>query len=176
MTIVGGVVAVVFAVAVWIVLDPGILRPAAEYIVTAATGRPAAIGAIDFRLVEGRTVVEVRRVRVGQTTTERVSIAFSGMRSHVTGDGVRFPNGSSIEHFLASIDLSLTGRPRISTVDATGAVLVARRRPRSDSTGPPPLARLLVVPRILLGLGLERLVLRSGKLEYHGLSSTWSAE
>ena len=175
LAIVGGVVAVVFAVAVWIALDPGVLRPAAEYIVTAATGRSVAIGAIDFRLAEGRAVVEVRKVRVGQTTTERVNISLVGMRARVNGDGVRFPNGSSIDHFLASIDLSLTGRPRISTVDATGAVLVARRRPRSDSTGPPPLARLLVVPRILLGLGLERLVLRSGELEYHGLSSTWSA-
>ena len=173
--VLGGVFAVVFAAALWVALDPGVLRPAAEYVATAATGRPVVIGALDFRLVEGRTVVEAREVRVGQTTTQRVSISLAGMRSHANGDGVRFPNGSSIDHFRASIELSLTGRPRISTVDATGAVLVAARRSASHSTGPPPLARLLVVPRILLGLGLERLVLHAGKLEYRGLSSTQSA-
>ena len=114
-------------------------------------------------------------MRVGQTTTERVSISLAGMRSHANGDGVRFPNGSSIGHFRASIDLSLTGPPRISTVDASDAVLVAARRSRSDRDGPPPFARLLIVPRILLGFGLQRLVLHSGELEYHGRSSTRSA-
>ena len=172
---VGGVAVLVAAAAVWLALDPGLIRTVAEYVAGAATGRPVAIGAIELRMTDGRAVIEAGEVRVGLTTTERVSISLAGMRAHVSGGGVRFPNGSSFEQFRASIELSLTGFPRISTVDATGAVLVARRRPRTDSSGPPPLDRLLVVPRILLGLGLERLVLRSGELEYRGLSSTQSA-
>ena len=171
----GGVLALLAGAAAWLALDPGLLRPAAEYLATAATGRPVVIGALDFQVVDGRTVIEARKVRVGQTTTERVSVSLAGMRSHANGDGVRFPNGSSIGRFRASIDLSLTGPPRISTVDASGAVLVAARRSRSDQDGPPPLARLLIVPRILLGLGLQRLVLHSGELEYRGRSSTRSA-
>ena len=172
----GGVLAVLVTAAGWTFLDPGVLRTAAEHLASAATGRPVEIGALDLRLVEGRAVIEARQVRVGQTTTERVSFSLSGLRSHASGDGVRFPNGSSIENFRASVDLSLTGRPRISTVDASGAVLVAARRAPSDAAaGPPPLGRLLVVPRILLRLGLERLVLHSGVLEYRGLSSTHSA-
>ena len=170
-----GVLAAFAAAAAWLALDPGLLRPAAEYLASAATGRPVAIGALDFQMVEGRPLIEARKVRVGQTTTERVSISLAGMRSHANGDGVRFPNGSSIDHFRASIDLSLTGLPRISTVDATGAVLVAARRERSDPDGPPPLARLLIVPRILLGLGLDRLVLHSGEIRYRGRSSAHSA-
>ena len=172
---IGGCLAALGAAVVWLALDPGLLRSAAEYAGTAVTGRPVTIGALDLRLVEGRTVIEARRVRVGQTTTERVSISLTGFRSHASGDGVRFPNGSSIEQFRASIDLSLAGRPRISTVDATGAVLVAARRPAADPDGPPPLARLLVVPRILLRLGLERIVVHSGALEYRGRSLTQSA-
>ena len=171
----GGVLALLAGAAAWLALDPGLLRPAAEYLATAATGRPVVIGALDLQVVDGRTVIEARKVRVGQTTTERVSVSLAGMRSHANGDGVRFPNGSSIGHFRASIDLSLTGLPRISTVDTSGAVLVAARRSRSDRDGPPPLARLLIVPRILLGLGLERLVLHSGEIEYRGRSSTRSA-
>ncbi len=175
----GGIVAVAVVVAaaaaVWLVLDPGLLRPVVEYVATAAAGRPVVIGELELRMEEGRTVVEARKVRVGQTTTERVSISLIGMRSHVTGSGVRFPNGSSVDRFLASVDLSPTGRPRLSTVDATGAVLVAARRARADSAGSPPLARLLAVPRILLRLGLERLVLHSGELEYRGRTLTRSA-
>ena len=171
----GGVLAVLIAAAGWVVLDPGVLRSAAEHFASGATGRPVVIGALDLRWVEGRAVIEAREVRVGQTTTERVSFSLTGLRSHANGDGVRFPNGSSIEHFRASIDLSLTGRPRVSTVDASGAILVAARRARSDAAGPPPLGRLLIVPRILLRLGLERLVLHSGALQYHGRSSTHSA-
>ena len=120
---------------------------------TAATGRPVTIETLDLRFVDGRTVIEAHRVQVGRTTTERVSISLTGLRSHASGDGVRFPNGSSLEQFRASIDFSLAGRPRISTVDATGAVLVAGRRPAADPDAPPPLARLLIVPRILLRLG-----------------------
>lgn len=172
---IGGCLAALSAAVVWIALDPGLLRPAAEYVATAATGRPVAIEALDLRLVEGRTVLEARRVRVGQTTTERVSISLAGLRWHASGDGVRFPNGSSVEQFHASIDFSLGGRPRITTVDATGALLVAARRPAADPGGPPPLARLLVVPRILLGLGLERIVVHSGALEYRGRALTQSA-
>ena len=171
----GGLLAVAFAAAAWIALDPGVLRSAAEHLASAATGRPVVIGALDLRLAEGRAVIEARDVRVGRTTTERVSFSLAGLRSHANGDGVRFPNGSSVEHFRASIDLSLTGRPRISTVDASGAILVAARRAPSGADGPPPLARLLVVPRILLRLGLERIVLHSGALEYRGLASTRSA-
>ena len=172
---IGGCLAALGAAVVWLAFDPGLLRSAAEYAASAATGRPVAIGALDLRRVEGRTVIEARRVRVGQTTTERVSISLAGLRSHASGEGVRFPNGSSLEHFRASIDFSLAGRPRISTVDATGAVLVAARRPAADPHGPPPLARLLVVPRILLRLGLERIVVHSGALEYRGRSLTQSA-
>ena len=171
----GGVLAVLIAAAGWVVLDPGVLRSAAERLASGTTGRPVVIGALDLRWVEGRAVIEAREVRVGQTTTERVSFSLTGLRSHASGDGVRFPNGSSIEHFRASIDLSLTGRPRVSTVDASGALLVAARRARSDAAGPPPLGRLLVVPRILLRLGLDRLVLHSGAIEYRGRSSTRSA-
>ena len=171
----GGVLAVLAAGAAWIVLDPTLIRPVAEYLATAASGRPVVIGALDFRVVEGRARIEARKVRVGQTTTERVSVSLAGMRAHANGDGVRFPNGSSVDHFRASIDLSLTGPPRVSTVDATGARLVAARRSRADPDGPPPLARLLVVPRILLRLGLERLVLHSGEIEYRGRASTRSA-
>ena len=171
----GGVLAVLIAAAGWVVLDPGVLRSAAEHFASGATGRPVVIGALDLRWVEGRAVIEARGVRVGQTTTERVSFSLTGLRSHANGDGVRFPNGSSIEHFRASVDLSLTGRPRVSTVDAAGAILVAARRTRSDAAGPPPLGRLLVVPRILLRLGLDRLVLHSGTIEYRGRSSTHSA-
>ena len=170
-----GVLAAFAAAAAWLTLDPGLLRPAAEYLASAATGRPVAIGALDFRMVEGRPLIEARKVRVGRTTTERVSISLAGMRSHANGDGVRFPNGSSIDHFRASIDLSLTGLPRISNVDATGAVLVAARRERAGPDAPPPLARLLVVPRILLGLGLDRLVLHSGEIRYRGRSSAHSS-
>lgn len=172
---IGGCLVALCAAVVWLALDPGLLRSAAEHVAATATGRPVAIEALDLRLVEGRPVIEAHRVRVGQTTTERVSISLTGLRSHANGDGVRFPNGSSIEQFRASIDLSLSGRPRISTVDATGAVLVAARRPAADPDGPPPLARLLVVPRILLRLGLERLVVHSGALEYRGRSLTQSA-
>ena len=172
---IGGCLAVLCAAVVWLALDPGLLRSAAEYVGTAATGRPVVIGALDLRLVEGRAVIEARRVRVGQTTTERVSFSLAGLRSHASGDRVRFPNGSSVEQFHASIDFSLAGLPRISTVDATGAVLVAARRPAADPDGPPPLARLLVVPRILLGLGLERIVVHSGSLEYRGRTLTQSA-
>lgn len=171
----GGVLAVVFAAIGWIALDPGVLRSAAEHVASAVTGRPVVIGALDLRLVEGRAVIEARGVQVGRTTTERVSFSLAGLRSHASGDGVRFPNGSSIEHFRASIELSLTGRPRVSTVDASGAILVAARRAPSGAAGPPPLGRLLVVPRILLRLGLERLVLHSGALEYRGLASAHSA-
>lgn len=171
----GGVLAILAAATGWVVLDPGVLRSAVEHLASGATGRPVSIGALDLQWVEGRAVVEAREVRVGKTTTERVSFSLAGLRSHANGDGVRFPNGSSIGHFRASLDLSLTGLPRISTVDASGAVLVAVRRGPSDATGPPPLGRLLVVPRILLRLGLERLVLHSGTLEYRGRSSTHSA-
>ena len=171
----GGSLVALCAALVWLALDPGLLRSAAEYVATAATGRPVAIEALDLRIVEGRTVIEARRVRVGQTTTERVSISLTGLRSHANGDGVRFPNGSSLAQFRASVDFSLAGLPRVSTVDATGAVLVTARRPAADPDGPPPLARLLVVPRILLGLGLERLVVHSGALEYRGRSLTQSA-
>ena len=170
-----GLLAVVSAAIAWLVLDPGALRPAAEYIATTATGRPVVIGALEVRRVEGRTTIEARKVRVGRTTTERVGISFTGLRAHANGDGVRFPNGSSVEHFRASIELSLTGRPRLSTVDASGAMLVAARRTPSNPGGPRPFARLLVVPRILLGLGLERLVLHSGEIEYRGRSLTHSA-
>lgn len=172
---IGGYLVALCAAVIWLALDPGLLRAAAEYVATAATGRPVAIEALDLRLLEGRAVIEARRVRVGQTTTERVSIPLTGLRSHASGDGVRFPNGSSLEQFRASIDFSLAGPPRISSVDATGAVLVAARRPAADRDGPPPLARLLVVPRLLLGLGLERLVVHSGALEYRGHSLTQSA-
>ena len=172
---IGGCLVALCAAVVWLALDPGLLRSAAEHVASAATGRPVSIEALDLRLVEGRTVIEARRVRIGQTTTERVSISLTGLRSQANGDGVRFPNGSSLEQFRASIDFSLTGRPRISTVDATGAVLVATRRPAADPDGPPPLARLLVVPRILLGLGLERIVVHSGALEYRGRTLTQSA-
>ena len=173
--VLGGVLAVPAAAATWIALDPALLRPTAEYLVTVATGRPTAVGSLDFQVVEGRILIEARKVRVGRTTTERVSVSLAGMQAQANGDGLRFPNGSSIGHFLASIDLSLTGLPRINTVDATDAVLVAVRRSRSDPDGPPPLARLLVVPRILLRLGLERLVLHSGGIEYRGRSSVRSA-
>ena len=172
---IGGCLVALCAAVVWLALDPGLLRSAAEHVASAATGRPVSIEALDLRLAEGRTVIEARRVRIGQTTTERVSISLTGLRSQANGDGVRFPNGSSIEQFRASIDFSLAGRPRISTVDATGAVLVATRRPEADPDGPPPLARLLVVPRILLGLGLERIVVHSGALEYRGRTLTQSA-
>jgi len=172
---IGGCLTALGAGVVWFALDPGLLRPAAEYAATAATGRPVTIESLDLQVVEGRTVIDARGVRVGQTTTERVSISLAGLRSHANGHGVRFPNGSSLEQFRASIDFSLTGPPRISTVDATGAVLVAARRSAADPSGPPPLSRLLVVPRILLGLGLERLVVHSGTLEYRGRSLTRSA-
>ena len=171
----GGLLAVLAAGAAWIALDPTLIRPAAEYLATAVTGRSVVIGALDFQMVEGQARIEARKVRVGQTTTERVSVSLAGMRAHANGGGVRFPNGSSVDRFRASIDLSLTGPPRVSTVDATGARLVATRRSRIDPDGPPPLARLLVVPRILLRLGLERLVLHSGEIEYRGRSSTRSA-
>ena len=173
--VLGGVLAVPAAAATWLALDPTLLRPTAEYLVTAATGRPTAIGGLDFQVAEGRILIEARKVRVGRTTTERVSVSLAGMRAQANGDGLRFPNGSSIGHFRASIDLSLTGLPRVTTVDATDAVLVAVRRGRSDPDGPPPLARLLIVPRILLRLGLERLVLHSGEIEYRGRSSVRSA-
>ena len=170
-----GTLAILCAAAVWLALDPGLRRPAAERIATVITGHPVIIGALDLRLGEGAAVIEARDVRIGQTTTERVRISLAGMRSHADGDGVRFPNGSSVDHFRASIDLSLTGRPRISTVDATGAVLVAARREPSHPAGPPPLARLLVIPRVLLGLGLERLVVHSGEIQYRGRSATQTA-
>ena len=169
------VVVLVTGAAAWLVLDPGLVRPVAERIATAATGRPVTIGTLDFRLLEGRVIIEATQVRVGQTTTERVSFSLSGMRSHARGEGVRFPNGSSLEQFRATLDLSVAGVPRISTVDATGAALVATRRAQSDPSGPPPLARLLIVPRILLGLGLERLVMHSGTIEYRGRSSVHTA-
>ena len=172
---IGGCLVALCAAVVWLALDPGLLRSAAEHVASAATGRPVSIEALDLRRVEGRTVIEARRVRIGQTTTERVSISLTGLRSQANGDGVRFPNGSSLEQFRASIDFSLAGRPRITTVDATGAVLVATRRPVNDPDGPPPLARLLVVPRLLLGLGLERIVVHSGALEYRGRTLTQSA-
>ena len=169
------VLVLVSGAAAWLVLDPGLVRPFAERIATMATGRPVTVGTLDFRLLEGRVIIEATQVRVGQTTTERVSISLSGMRSHARGEGVRFPNGSSLEQFRATLDLSVAGVPRISTVDATGAVLVATRRAQSDPSGPPPLERLLIVPRILLGLGLERLVVHSGTIEYRGRKSVHSA-
>ena len=171
----GGVVAMLFAAAVWLALDPGLLRAAAEYVATAATGRPVLIGSLDLRTVDGRAVIEAREVRVGRTTTERVSISLAGWRSHASGDGVRFPNGGTVDHFRASIDFSLTALPKIPTVEATGAGLVAARRARSGSDRPPPLARLLAVSRLFLRFGLERLVLHSGEIEYRGRSSTRSA-
>ena len=170
-----GLLALPLAAAVWLALDPGGLRSAVQYAATAATGRPVAIGALDFRLEEGRAVIEARGVQVGQTTTQRVAISLTGLQWHANGDGVRFPNGSAVEHFRATIDLSPISRPRISAVDANGAVLVVARRVPPDSAGPPPLARLLVVPRLLLRLGLERLVLHSGEIEYRGRSLTQSA-
>ena len=172
---IGGCLAALGAGVVWFALDPGLLRPAAEYAASAATGRPVTIESLDLRVVEGRTVIDARGVRVGRTTTEQVSISLVGLRSHASGHGVRFPNGSSLDQFRASIDFSLVGPPRISTVDATGAVLVAARASAADPNDPPPLSRLLVVPRILLGLGLERLVVHSGTLEYRGRSLTRSA-
>ena len=166
----------VVAGALWIVLDPGLVRPLAERLASAATGRPVTIGALDLTFGEGRAVVEARNVRVGQTTTERVVLSISGERAQANGDGVRFPNGSSVDHFRATIELSALGRPTIPTVDATGAVLVATRRDRADDPdGPPPFARLLAAPRVLLGLGLERLVVHSGHIEYRGLSERQSA-
>ena len=172
---IGGCLVALCAAGAWLALDPGLLRSAAEHVASVATGRPVSIEALDLRLVEGRTVIEARRVQVGRTTTERVSISLTGLRSQANGEGVRFPNGSSLKQFRASIDFSLAGRPRISTVDATGAVLVTTRRPVNTPDGQPPLARLLVVPRILLGLGLERIVVHSGALEYRGRSRTQSA-
>ncbi|MCY4451248.1 MAG: DUF3971 domain-containing protein [Immundisolibacterales bacterium] len=168
-------VVLVAGAAGWLVLDPGLVRPIAERLATTATGRPVTIGTLDFRLLEGRVLIDATQVRVGQTTTERVSMSLSGMRSHARGEGVRFPNGSSLEQFRATLDFSVAGVPRISTVDATGAVLVAARRAQSDPSGPPPLARLLIVPRILLGLGLERLVIHSGAIEYRGRKSVHNA-
>ena len=170
------VVAVLGAAAVWLVLDPGLIRPLAERIATVVAGRPVVIGALDVRMLEGRVVVDAAGVRVGRTSTERVSVSFAGVRSQVHGEGVRFPNGSSVDQFRASVDFSFAGVPRIPTVDATGAVLVAARRAPADPSGPPPLARLLVVPRILLGLGLERLVLHSGRFEYRGRASVHTAD
>ena len=172
----GGILVVLIAAAGWFALDPSILRSAAEHVASAATGRPVAIGTLGLRVVQGHPVIEVTGVRIGKTTIEHGSVSLAGMRSHAQGEGVRFPNGSSLDRFRASIDLSLTGRPRVSTVEAAGAVLVTARRTRSDPNGsPPPFARLLIVPRILLGLGLERLVLHSGTLEVRGRSSTHSA-
>ena len=168
-------VVLVAGAAGWLVLDPGLVRPLAERLATTATGRPVTIGTLDLHLLEGRVMIEATQVRVGQTTTERVSMSLAGMRSHARGEGVRFPNGSSLEQFRATLDFSVAGVPRISTVDATGAVLVAARRAQSDPSGPPPLARLLIVPRILLDLGLERLVIHSGAIEYRGRKSVHNA-
>ena len=168
--------AAILAVAIaWIALNPGLIHPLAEHVATVAAGRPVVIGEFDFRLLEGRLVIEATDVQVGRTTTGRVSISLSGTRSQVHGEDVRFPNGSSLERFRATLEVSPIGVPKISTVDASGATLVARRRGANDSSGPPPFARLLVVPRILLGLGLERLVVHSGRLEYHGRSSIHTA-
>ena len=169
------VLAVVFGAAGWLVLDPGALRPVAERVATAVTGRTVVIDSLDLRWTDGRAVIDATGVRVGRTTTERVSIILSGMRSHAQGAGVRFPNGSSLEQFRATLDLAFGAVPRVSTVDAMGAVLVTARREPADPAGPPPLARLLAVPRILLGLGLERLVLHSGTIEYRGRASDHSA-
>ena len=169
------VVAVLCAAAAWLVLDPGLIRPLAEHLATAAAGRPVVIRGLEFRVLEGRVVVDATGVRVGRTTTERVSLSLAGMYSQVHGEGVRFPNGSSVEQFRASLELSLAGIPRIATVDATGVALIATRRAPGESSATPPLARLLVVPRILLGLGLERLVLHSGRIEYRGRSSVHTA-
>ena len=169
------VLVLVSGAAAWLILDPGLVRPFAEQVAATATGRPVTIGTLDFRLLDGRVVIEATQIRVGQTTTERLSISLSGMRSHAQGEGVRFPNGSSLEQFQATLEFSVAGVPRISTVDATGAVLVATRRAQSDPSSPPPLVRLLIVPRILLGLGLERLVMHSGTIEYRGRNSVHSA-
>ena len=174
---VAGIVAVVGAAASWVALDPGLIRPLAERLASTASGRQVVIGELEFGMTGGRVVVEARDVRVGLTTTERVRFSLGGSRAHASGAGVLFPNGSYVDQFRATIELSLAGRPRIATVDAIGAVLVTARRPPTGSgpAGAPPFARLLVVPRILLGLGLERLVLHNGTLEYRGLSSEHTA-
>ena len=162
------------AAAVWLVLHPGQLRPVAERVAAAVTGRPVSIESLDLRIEERGVTVEVGAVRIGGTTVETTSIRIAGRRSHLQGSGVRLPSGSFIETFRAPLDLSLSRRPGLSTVDAFGVVLVVTRGEPSDPPRPPPLGRLLVVPRILLGFGLERLTLHSGEIRYHGRELTRS--
>ena len=160
---------------VWFVLNPSQLLPTVERIATGFAGRSVLIGGLDFRLEEGRALVEVEDLRIGRTTTERALVSLRGGRSYAEGSGVRFPNGSFVDGFRATLDLSWLGPPRVSTVDATGARFVVARARAGDAGAAPRFERLLVVPRILLELGLERLSLRSSEIEYRGRALTRTA-
>ena len=162
------------AAAAWLAFHPDHLRPVAERVTAAVTGRPVSLGSLDLRIEERGITIEAGALRIGEATVERTNIRLAGARSHLRGSGVRLPSGSSIETFRAPLDLSLSGRPGLSTVDAFGVVLVAARGEPSDPPRPLPLGRLLVVPRILLGFGLERLTLHSGEIRYHGRELTRS--
>ena len=161
--------------AVWLVLHPDLLGPVVERVSAAVTGRPVSIESIDLRFESRGLTLEAEAIRIGETTVERAGIRLEGTRSHLHGSGVRLPSGSFIERFRAPLDLSLSGRPGLSTVEAFGVVLVVTRAEPSDPPRPPPLGRLLVVPRILLGLGFKRLALYSGELRYHGRELTRSS-
>ena len=163
-----GLLLLVGAAAGWLVLHPDLLRPVAERVAAAVTGRLVSIGTLDLRIEDGGAIAEVGAVRIGETTVEQASILLAGTRSRLRGSGVRLPSGSFIERFDAPLDLALSGRPKLSTVDAFGVVLVVTRGKPSDPPRPPPLARLLIVPRILLGFGLERLALHSAEVHYRG--------
>ena len=162
------------AAAAWLVLHPDHLRPAAERVTAALTGRPVSLESLDLRIEEGGITVDLGAIRIGETTVEGTTIRIAGARSHLRGNGVRLPSGSFIETFRAPLDLSLSHRPSLSTVEAFGVVLVVTRGEPAAPPRPPPLGRLLVVPRILLGFGLERLTLHSGELRYLGRELTRS--
>ena len=162
------------AAAAWLVLHPDHLRPAAERVTAALTGRAVSLESLDLRIEEGGITVDLGAIRIGETTVEGTTIRIAGARSHLRGNGVRLPSGSFIETFRAPLDLSLSHRPSLSTVEAFGVVLVVTRGEPAAPPRPPPLGRLLVVPRILLGFGLERLTLHSGELRYLGRELTRS--
>ena len=172
---VAGVVVLVAAAAAWLVLDPALLRPVAERVTSAVTGRPVSIGSLDLRREDGRTLIEVRGMRIGQATVERLSVSLGGAGPHVDGNGIRLPSGSSVERFRAALEFSLLARPVLPTVDASGVVLVVVRGEPSHPPRPPPLDRLLIMPRMLLGFGLERLTVHSGEIRYRGRELSRSA-
>ena len=155
---------------------PGLLRPAAEYLATAATGRPVVIGGA--RLPGGGRPNRDRGPEGTGRTDHHGTGEHLARRDAVARERRRGPlSERKLHRPLSCVDRSLPDRPRRGFRPWTRATPYwwPARRSRSDRDGPPPLARLLIVPRILLGLGLERLVLHSGELEYRGRSSTRDA-